>query len=121
MTALIPAGIETFDFGHYNDTNFAGLEIHIPNAYCNSMLQVTPGSLLSPPPLHSVSPALLLQVLYFLEPLRHALLSHLCSKEFCLACELGFLYRMLDCSTGKSCQVRVIVSRASAASSSSCA
>ena len=36
---LLP-GIETFDFGHYNDTKFAGLEIHIPNAYCNSMLQV---------------------------------------------------------------------------------
>ena len=35
------AGIETFDFGHYNDTKFAGLEIHIPNAYCNSMLQVS--------------------------------------------------------------------------------
>jgi PAB-dependent poly(A)-specific ribonuclease subunit 2 len=38
-------GIETFDFAHYNDTRFAGLEIHIPNAYCNSMLQqgVLPG------------------------------------------------------------------------------
>lgn len=34
------AGIEMFDFGHYNDSKFAGLEIHIPNAYCNSMLQV---------------------------------------------------------------------------------
>ena len=37
---LSSAGIETFDFRHYNDTKFAGLEIHIPNAYCNSMLQV---------------------------------------------------------------------------------
>lgn len=33
-------GLEDFDFRHYNKTHYAGLEIHIPNVYCNSMLQV---------------------------------------------------------------------------------
>lgn len=39
-------GLEDFDFKHYNKTLFAGLEPHIPNAYCNCMIQV--GAALNP-------------------------------------------------------------------------
>ncbi|TKS76690.1 PAB-dependent poly(A)-specific ribonuclease subunit PAN2 [Collichthys lucidus] len=34
-------GLEDFDFKHYNRTLFAGLEPHIPNAYCNCMIQAS--------------------------------------------------------------------------------
>lgn len=40
-------GLEDFDFKHYNKTLFAGLEPHIPNAYCNCMIQV--GAAPAPP------------------------------------------------------------------------
>ncbi|KAK7801249.1 hypothetical protein U0070_025738, partial [Myodes glareolus] len=124
-------GLEDFDFKHYNKTLFAGLEPHIPNAYCNCMIQVSyvppylqvssVSSLASvepcfvlqwltehpifPPPsfLHQLSCSSL-QVLYFLEPVRCLIQNHLCQKEFCLACELGFLFHMLELSRGDPCQ-----------------
>ena len=45
-----------------------------------------------------------LQVLYFLEPIRCSLRNHMCSREFCLSCELNFLFRMLDQCQGENCQ-----------------
>ena len=59
---------------YYNRTVFAGLETHIPNSYCNSLLQV----------------------LYFMPPIRALVLAHspvTHDKDGCLACELGFLFR----------------------------
>lgn len=63
-------------------TGCSGLENTLPNSYCNSALQV----------------------LFHCLPLRTLLYSHLCEREFCLACELSFLFHMLESSSGQVCQ-----------------
>lgn len=72
-------------FSYYNRTRYGGLETHIRNSYCNSLLQM----------------------LFFVKPLRNVAISHIktsCPREHCLLCELGFLFRMLEDSKGQNCQ-----------------
>ncbi|KAG0202360.1 poly(A)-specific ribonuclease [Mortierella sp. GBA30] len=80
-------GVEDFDFGFYNKTQFGGLETHIANSYCNALLQV----------------------LFFTPLLRMLAKAHIgqaCPRENCLTCELGFLFRMLEDANGQNCQAR---------------
>lgn len=77
-----------FDFGSHNRTRLAGLENDMANCYINPLVQA----------------------LYYVPHLRAAALGHLCDREICLLCELGFLFHMLGQGAaiggGKTCQAR---------------
>ncbi|TFY82963.1 hypothetical protein EWM64_g1049 [Hericium alpestre] len=78
-------GVEDFDFGFYNKTEYSGLETHILNSYTNPLVQV----------------------MHYIEPIRRLAKSHIttnCPREHCLLCELGFVVRMLEDAKGTNCQ-----------------
>ncbi|KIK13823.1 hypothetical protein PISMIDRAFT_17728 [Pisolithus microcarpus 441] len=78
-------GVEDFDFGFYNKTQYSGLETHILNSYTNPILQV----------------------MHYMFPIRKLAKSHTttnCPREHCLLCELGFVVCMLDDARGTNCQ-----------------
>jgi DNA polymerase III epsilon subunit-like protein len=76
-------GLSLFDFARYNETDdVCGLENMIPNAYTNAVMQL----------------------LFHTRALRAHLLNHVCKTEFCLACELGFLFHMLESRNAAVCQ-----------------
>jgi len=74
----------SFDFRPYNRTNFTGLDNLLPNSYVNPVIQL----------------------LYFMPLVRRGLRKHLCEKENCLMCELGFLFHMLDTGGGLTAEPR---------------
>lgn len=75
---------EGFDFLKYNKSAlFCGLENALPNVYVNAAVQV----------------------LYFTPPLRRAIGSHTCERQWCISCELGFLFHMFDLGgAGMACE-----------------
>jgi PAB-dependent poly(A)-specific ribonuclease subunit 2 len=78
-------GVDDFDFGYYNKTQYAGLENHIPNSYANSLLQL----------------------IHYTPLLRNMALQHAataCVTDLCLLCELGFVFDMLQKAEGSTCQ-----------------
>ncbi|KAJ7702241.1 ubiquitin carboxyl-terminal hydrolase-domain-containing protein [Mycena rosella] len=78
-------GVEDFDFGFYNKTEYSGLETHILNSYTNALLQI----------------------MHYSPPIRYLAKSHItttCPREHCLLCELGFVVRMLEDANGTNCQ-----------------
>jgi PAB-dependent poly(A)-specific ribonuclease subunit 2 len=79
-------GVQDFDFRFYNKSNLGGFESSVSQSYLNNYLQT----------------------LYFIHSFRMRAILHSmdpdCSKELCLLCETGFLFRMLEQSNGIQCR-----------------
>lgn len=76
--------MEGFNFSKYNTSGlFCGLENALPNVYVNPVVQV----------------------LYFSPAVRQAIGAHSCDQEWCISCELGFLFHMFDLGgAGMACE-----------------
>lgn len=76
--------IEGFNFLKYNKSGlFCGLENALPNVYVNAAVQV----------------------LYFTPLMRRAIANHECDRQWCISCELGFLFHMFDLGgAGMACE-----------------
>jgi len=77
-------GLHTFNFSSYNKTEWPGLLNLLPNSYVVEFLQI----------------------LYHLPPIRAHVMNHLCMKELCITCELGFLFHMMNNSKGGTAEPR---------------
>ncbi|SPQ93578.1 USP domain-containing protein [Plasmodiophora brassicae] len=66
-------GTNDFNFSSHNHTSYCGLDNLFPNSYCNSAFQA----------------------LFFIVPVRVHMMNHVCDREICLMCELGFLFHMM--------------------------
>ncbi|KAI1813850.1 PAB-dependent poly(A)-specific ribonuclease subunit PAN2 [Poronia punctata] len=78
-------GIDDFDFGYFNKSQYSGLQNHIVNAYANPLIQM----------------------MHYTPLVRNIALQHAataCVDDMCLLCELGFLFDMLDKAEGEACQ-----------------
>ncbi|KAK3994582.1 PAB-dependent poly(A)-specific ribonuclease subunit PAN2 [Cladorrhinum sp. PSN332] len=74
-------GVDDFDFGYYNKTNYSGLQNQIPNSYANPLLQL----------------------MHYTPLVRNMALQHTataCQAELCLLCEMGFVFDMLQKAEG---------------------
>ncbi|KAJ3127637.1 poly(A)-specific ribonuclease [Physocladia obscura] len=105
-------GVEDFDFGFFNKTPYSGLETHIKNSYCNSILQL----FFHTKPFREIAKAHISSNISgnnspesnASNKLPQAMLQQtadvVCTKQSCLLCELGFLFRMLEDAKGANCQ-----------------
>ncbi|KAJ3368748.1 poly(A)-specific ribonuclease [Allomyces arbusculus] len=79
-------GVHDFDFSFYNATEYGGLETDVPQSYANNVLQA----------------------LFFAPAFRAAAIAHAlaptCTRDLCLLCETGFLFRMLEQAHGAHCR-----------------